>query len=175
MDPRRCASQLAVASDPDSWSPNLDVLPTNRGFGRRERKQHRASGSLARREEPYRIVVVDFLNRPGDFLVLNGLVACTDIVYPAFFNEDGLDGATTTVKRYLMNRSPDRPLRQVGIVPISIGQGAVEPRHARNTLTSMRDEYDGLVLDPPIPNRIIVSESKSGRTYYGNYGAGKDD
>lgn len=178
-DPVGWVEDMAVHTARDGhWHPNLLAIPSGRALGRREREPDAGGiGRLATalQGNPADVVVVDFPNRPGGYLVLNGLEACDDIVYPAMLTEDGLDGvdgAVTTVRRYLRARAAERPFREAGVLVTQTHSGAVMSRHSKMILAELIDAYGDLVLEPHIPNRVIVSEAKAAKRFYGEFGNG---
>ena len=120
------------------------------------------------------MILLDLPNRPGGPLVRAGLAAAQRVLYTATGDEDGADGvrdAVPTVQRF--RKTPWNPtITDAGIVMCR--WPVVASRDARRVLTELSHDTDlPDVLDPPVPDRVIVRESRAARTWWGDYPAGE--
>lgn len=179
-DPDGWAEDLAV---PSRWEqvPNLRVIPSGRAVSNRE-KTSEDHGDIRLRLSLNGIqaqnIVLDLPNRQGGVIIQNALEAASAVVYAGKLDEDGLDGvegARTSVTRYKAHRkalgATDR-LTEVGIV-IGAWRDTVPTRDARRAEDEFAAAYGELVLDPKVPERVIVREARSAGDYYGFYEKGR--
>lgn len=177
-DPAGWAAELAV---PSSWSPNLRVIPSAREVSLREKEQAdhvevRLRAALDGLDAD--LVVLDCPNRQGGPLILNALTAADSVVYAAKLDEDGLDGvdgAVTTVRRFHATRARiglPPTVHEAGIVVGAVRE-TVMTRNARRALAELRESYPQLVLEPFVPDRVIVGEARAARQFYGRYDKGR--
>lgn len=173
-DPRGWAQELAL---PSLWdkTPNLRIIPSGRSVSNREKAAEDHSDlrlKLSLQGIDADVVVIDFPNRQGGPLIQNALTACTKIIYAAKLDEDGLDGvqgAVTSVHRFQAYRreiGATAELREVGVVIGSVRE-TVMTLDAKRSLAEFRSTYGDLVLDPMVPERVIVKEARAAGEYYG--------
>ncbi|MEV0589722.1 ParA family protein [Nonomuraea sp. NPDC050310] len=180
-DPEGWAAQLAVPSG-ENWSDNLTMIPSNREVANREKAADdhadtRLKASL--RGIDADLVVLDCPNRQGGLITQNALTAADTVVYAAKPNEDGLDGvdgAVLTVRRFKAHRQAlgaRVELQEAGIIVGAAVRGSVWTRDALRAIAELRQAHPGLVLEPFVPDRVTVLESRSAGTFYGDYEGGK--
>lgn len=192
-EPGLDVSAILADADPDGWAedlavpcrweqvPQLRVIPSARAVSNRE-KTNEDHGDVRLRVALNGIradvVVLDLPNRQGGVIIQNALEAANKVVYAGKLDEDGLDGvegARTSVQRFKKHRSvlgvPDR-LAEAGIV-IGAWRDTVPTRDARRAEDEFIAAYGGLVLDPKVPERVIVREARSAGDYYGFYDKGR--
>lgn len=180
-DPAGWADQLSLTV-PWPQAQNLSVLPAARQLSNRERETEdhadvrlklALDGTVADR------VVLDLPNRQGGPIIQAGLTAASHIVYAATLNEDGLDGvdgAIASVERHIIHRQQlgaTADLTQTGIIVGAGIRGAVMTRDSRRALDTLRSSYNQPVLEPVVPDRVIVREARAAGDYYGWYTAGQ--
>ncbi|WP_433860373.1 ParA family protein [Streptomyces kronopolitis] len=177
------ADELAVSLDHEKgWPRNLRVIPSERSLANHEKSpddhaEQRLKRSLVGTRAG--LVVLDFPNRQGGVLTLNGLTACTRIVYAAKPNEDGLDGvdgAKATVRKFKKYRAEmgiqgDFP-REMGIALGAAYKGAVWTRDALRAVSEFERTSPGMLLTPYVEDRTIVQECKGAGEFYGKYTSG---
>ncbi|MGN2642489.1 ParA family protein [Nocardia takedensis] len=179
-DPDGWADDLAVAT-PWTKIPALRVVPASRAVSNREaaREDHsdiRLSISLNGIDADR--VIIDCPNRQGGPLIQNALTAATKVVYAAKLDEDGLDGvdgAHRSVQRFRKHRKAigaTTDLEEAGII-VGRWTDTIQTRDARRCERELLDAYPQLVLDPYVPERVIVRESRSAGTYYGLFRDGE--
>jgi cellulose biosynthesis protein BcsQ len=177
-DPEGWINDLAVAV---SWTPNLRAVPSAREVSLREKEsadhvEVRLKVALSGLDAD--LVVLDCPNRQGGPLILNALTAADSIIYATSLGEDGVDGvegAVTTVGKYVKSRAQmgaPADLQEVGIVVGSLRE-VVMTRDSRNALENLDALYGPLVLRPLVPERVIVREARSAHSYFGDYPAGR--
>ncbi len=180
-DPAGWANELAVASGPQ-WSDNLMVIPSDREVANREKGVDDHADirlRLALKEAAAELVVLDCPNRQGGTITQNALTAADTIVYAARPNEDGLDGvegAALTVRRFKAHREALGQavrLDEAGIIIGAAVKGAVWTRDALRAIEELQAAYPGMVLEPYVPDRVTVSESRAAGTFYGDYTGGR--
>jgi cellulose biosynthesis protein BcsQ len=178
-NPEGWVSDLAV---PCPWSQvdgALWIVPGARNVSNREADHQdyadvRLKLALAGLD-PRAKVVVDMPNRQGGPLVGNALEAATDVLYACVPTDDGLDGvegARTSVARFLTHRAQlgaPAGLREAGIV-LGRWEDNVTSLDARRAEKELRAAYGDLVMTPYVPQRVIVRESRAAGVYYGWYG-----
>lgn len=186
-------SSILADADPDGWAdelavpcrwdqvPKLRVVPSGRAVSNREKASEdhsdvrlRVSLNGIRADK----VVLDLPNRQGGVIIQNALEAADKVVYAGKLDEDGLDGvegARTSVVRFKKHRATlgavDR-LTEAGIV-IGAWRDTVPTRDARRAEDEFIAAYGGLVLEPKVPERVIVREARSAGDYYGFYEKGR--
>lgn len=173
-DPDGWFVDLAV---PTQWHRNLVVVPSHRDLSLREgeRADQGEVRLLASLEAaPYDLVIIDCPNRQGGPLVQNALVAATDVVYAAKADGDGLvgvDGARETVRKFKVARAKigaPSTIREAGIIVGNIAD-TILTRLARHALDAFSQDYDGLLLRPAVPARVVVGECRLRSEWYGSY------
>jgi chromosome partitioning protein len=177
-DPHGWFAQLAV---PSGWHENLFILPSDREVSLREKEQADQSEvrlTAALDGADFDLVVIDCPNRQGGPLIMNALTAADLILYAARADGDGLvgvDGAMETVRKFKTARArigaPPR-LAEAGIIVGNVAE-TVLSRLARHTLGTFSTAYDGLLLTPAVPARVVVGESRLRNEWYGQYEAGQ--
>jgi chromosome partitioning protein len=164
------------------WSVNegtamIKAVPSDRNLALREAESGEyPEGKITAALEGYDwadVILLDLPNRPGGPLVRAGLAAAQRVLYTATGDEDGADGvrdAVPTVQRF--RKTPWNPtITDAGIVMCR--WPVVASRDARRVLTELSHDTDlPDVLDPPVPDRVIVRESRAARTWWGDYPAG---
>ena len=169
------AEELAIQS---TWSPNLRVIPSGRSVSNREadRADHseiRLARSLQGLEAD--VVIIDCPNRQGGTLILSALTASDTVVYAAKPNTDGVDGylgAKVSVERFMQAREAigaPAKLREAGIVVSGVNT-TIQERIERASIEAF--EETGMLLQPTVPDRVIVRESRASREWYGEYRKG---
>lgn len=148
-----------------AWGEHVHVLAAERALANRENDnstpnlEHRLRIALEGVAEQYAAVIIDLPPRAGGKLVGAGLLAATDVLYPATLNEDGQVGVRDALRTSkFMARSNPRSLRKVGVV-----RNIVEPR-TRLAVTydhALADEFGDDLLDIVIPKRVIRQEARS--------------
>jgi len=196
IEPREAGLHVGAifaAPDPTGWvedlvvnvpwaiqegNPMIKAVPSDRNLALREAESGEyPEGKLIAALEGFDwpdVVLLDLPNRPGGLLVRAGLARANRVLYAATGDEDGADGvrdAVLTVARF--RRMPWNPtIVDAGIVVCR--WPVVASRDARRVLTELTDDTDlPEVLDPPVPDRVIVRESRAARTWWGDYPAGK--
>ncbi|MBF6163059.1 ParA family protein [Nocardia cyriacigeorgica] len=192
-EPGLDVSAILADPDPDGWAEELAVpcpwqgvsllrvIPSARALSNRE-KTSEDHGDIRLRLSLNGIqadkVVLDLPNRQGGVLIQNALEASDKVVYAAKLDEDGLDGvegARTSVLRFKKHRAAlgaaDR-LAEAGIV-VGLWTDTVPTRDQRRCEDELMAAYGDLVLDPKVPDRVIVKEARSAGTYYGFYEKGR--
>lgn len=173
-DPDGWFADIAVPCD---WHPKLAVVPSHRDLSLREgeRADQGEVRLLASLDgAPYDLVVIDCPNRQGGPLIQNALVAATGVVYAAKADGDGLvgvDGARETIRKFKAARAKigaPALLRETGIVVGNIAD-TILTRLARHALDAFDHDYDGLLLKPAVPARVVVGECRLRNEWYGNY------
>lgn len=179
-NPEGWAEELAV---PARWEqvPKLRIVPSGRAVSNREKTaEDHADVRLRVSLNDIRAhkVVLDLPNRQGGVIIQNALEAADKVVYAGKLDEDGLDGvegARTSVLRFKRHRATlgavDR-LHEAGII-IGAWRDTVPTRDARRAEEEFAAAYGDLVLDPKVPERVIVREARSAGDYYGFYGKGQ--
>jgi cellulose biosynthesis protein BcsQ len=123
-------------------------------------------------------VIIDSPNRQGGPLIQNALNAADQVVYAGKLDEDGLDGvdgARTSVSRFKESRrmlGASDTLTEAGIVVGSV-RDTIMSRDARRVRDIFATDYDGLLLSPMIPERVVVREARAAGDFYGWYPAGE--
>jgi len=179
-DPRGWAEELALQS---LWTqtPTLRIVPSARAVSNREKSsEDHADVRLKLSLDGIKadVVVLDCPNRQGGPIIQNALTAADKVVYAAKLDEDGLDGvdgAATSVRRFRAHREQlgaAVELEEVGIVVGSV-RDVVMSRDARRALAELEVAYPGRVLEPLVPERVIVREARAAGQYFGFYPAGK--
>ncbi|MEV0344030.1 ParA family protein [Nocardia sp. NPDC050713] len=192
-EPGLDVSAILADADPDGWAedlavpclweqlPNLRMIPSGRAVSNRE-KTSEDHGDIRLRVSLNGLeadkVVLDLPNRQGGVIIQNALEASDKVVYAGKLDEDGLDGvegARTSVVRFKKHRAAlgasDR-LREAGVV-IGAWRDTVPTRDARRAEEEFAAAYGDLVLDPMVPERVIVREARSAGEYYGFYDKGR--
>lgn len=124
------------------------------------------------------VVVIDMPNRQGGPLVQNALTAATKVVYAAKLDEDGLDGvegAMTSVRRFRRHREQlgaPLDLRDAGII-VGAVRDVVMSVDSKRSLAEIRDAYPGLLLEPLVPERVVVREARAAGEYFSGYTRGE--
>ncbi|MEV0766542.1 ParA family protein [Nocardia sp. NPDC050435] len=179
-DPDGWAEDIAV---PARWRqvPNLRVVPSGRTLSNRETSTEELSDirlAVSLRGLKARRVVIDCPNRQGGPLIQNAMTASTKVLYAGKFDEDGLDGvegAYKSVRRFKKHRemlgATDR-LTEAGIV-IGAWGDTVPTRDAKRAEQEFINAYGNLLLEPYVPHRVIVKESRAAGQYYGFYSKGQ--
>jgi chromosome partitioning protein len=172
-DPEGWAAELLV---PSAWHPRLRVLPSERSLGNREgarvdHAEHRLATALTGVDAD--LVIVDTPPRPGGVLVLSALaVPGARVLYSATPDQDGLDGIAQGHKTVEAARKWTNPkLDVLGIAITRVDERTVD---ARRCLDEARTIYDGLVLEPVLPERVIVREARAACDWPGNYERGAE-
>jgi chromosome partitioning protein len=123
-DPTGWVNDLALAS-PWPEVPALRIVPAARSLSNREKAVEDHADvrlRLALDGTAATVTILDLPNRQGGPLIQNALTAATKIIYAAKLDEDGVDGvdgAATSVRRYLQHRSQlgaPVELRETGVV-----------------------------------------------------------
>lgn len=180
-DPAGWVDELAITV-PWPQTPNLSIVPAARQLSNREREAEDHADvrlKLALNGTAADRVILDFPNRQGGPIIQAGLTAATHIVYAATLNEDGLDGvdgAIASVQRYFTHRQQiggTADLTEAGIIVGAGHRGAVMTRDSRRALDTLHTNYGQLVLEPVVPDRVIVREARAAADYYGWYTAGQ--
>ncbi|WP_280460894.1 ParA family protein [Nocardia carnea] len=192
-EPGLDVSAILADPDPDGWAedlavpcrweqvPELRVIPSGRAVSNRE-KTSEDHGDIRLRIALNGIaadkVVLDLPNRQGGVIIQNALEAASKVVYAGKLDEDGLDGvegARTSVTRFKRHRAAlgavDR-LTETGII-LGAWRDTVPTRDARRAEDEFAAAYGDLVLDPKVPERVIVREARSAGDYYGFYPKGE--
>lgn len=173
-EPDGWLDELAI---PVPWDevPNLRVVPSARAVSNREKTNEEYADTRLQRSldgTTAELVILDMPNRQGGPIVQNALTAATEVLYAAKPDEDGLDGvdgAALSVRRYREHR------QQLG-APVNLTEAGIVVGQVRETVMSLdsrraidvlRDNYGALVLDPFIPERVIVREARAAGDYYG--------
>jgi len=191
-EPGLDVSAILADPDPDGWAedlavacqwpvPNLRMIPSARALSNRE-KTNEDHGDIRLRLSLNGIaadkVVLDCPNRQGGVIIQNAFEAADKVVYAARLDEDGLDGvegARTSVMRFKKHRTAlgavDR-LTEAGIL-LGAWRDTVPTRDARRAEDEFVDAYGDLVLNPKVPERVIVREARSAGDYYGHYDKGR--
>lgn len=177
-DPLGWASEMRA---PTNWSPNLTMIPADRAVSRRERdieEGHEWRLKAALDDLRADLVVLDCPNRQGGPLIANALVAATDMLIATQPTEDGLDGvdgATDTIERFRTSQARRGAPTDLHIAGIVVGafHDTITPRDEARALTELHAAYGPLLLDPPIPWRVIVREARTAHAWYGNYPKGE--
>jgi chromosome partitioning protein len=173
-DPAGWFADLAV---PSGWHPDLPIVPSHRELSLRESEradQGEIRLVVSLEGAPYDLVVIDCPNRQGGPLIQNALTAAGDVVYAAKADGDGLvgvDGARETVRKFKAARErigAPSSMREAGIIVGSVAE-VVMSRLARHTLAEFDDTYDGLLLRPAVPARVVVGECRLRNEWYGAY------
>lgn len=171
-DPVGWASDLAVEC---SWSPNLLAIPSDRQVSNRERdpgvESHRLRLSLI--DVDVDVVVLDCPNRQGGPLIQNAMMAADAAVICAQPSEDGLDGIEGAIEsieafQAVRGRRAVSPLAIAGIIVGGV-RTVVVPRDERRALKFLREEYPEYLLNPVIPQRVIVREARSAKQWFGAF------
>lgn len=175
-DPEGWAQDLAVST---RWHENLRMIPSARSVSNREadRGDHvevRLRLSLTGLDAD--VVVIDCPNRQGGPLTQSALTAATHVIYAATPTSDGVDGfygAQTTVQKFRRNREALGVPSDIAEAGIVLGgyHDTVTPRAETASVDELRDT--GLLMVPLIPNRTIVQEARTARSWYGDYRKGR--
>ena len=191
IEPREAGLHVGAifaAPDPTGWVEDIVVdvpwgnrmikaVPSDRNLALREAESGEyPEGKLTAALEGYDwpdVILLDLPNRPGGPLVRAGLATAQRVLYSATGDEDGADGvrdAVPTVQRF--RKTPWNPsITDAGI--IMCRWPVVVSRDARRVLAELNEDPElPDVLDPPIPDRVIVRESRAARTWWGDYPAG---
>lgn len=177
-DPLGWASDMQAST---AWSSNLTMIPADRAVSRREKDvdeghEWRLKAALTGLDAD--LVVLDCPNRQGGPLIANALVASTHMLIATQPTEDGLDGvdgAMDTIKRFRTSqarRGAPTDL-QIGGIVVGAFRDTITPRDETRALTELRSAHGALLLDPPIPWRVIVREARSAHAWYGSYPKGE--
>ena len=178
-DPIGWVNDLAL---PSPWEevPGLRVVPSSRSLSNREAVVEDHSDvrlRLALDGTTAAVTILDLPNRQGGPLIQNALTAATKVVYAAKLDEDGLDGvdgAAMSVRRYRQHRvqlGAPVSLIEAGIIVGSVRE-TVMTMDARRALSELTKSYGELVLDPLVPERVIVREARAAGRYYGFFDKG---
>lgn len=174
-DPTGWAADLAVDVP---WSASIKAIPSHRNLALRESGAGEyPEGKLKAAMTGFDwadVVVVDLPNRPGGPLVRAGLAIATTVLYAATGDEDGYEGvrdAVASVARF--RQTPWNPgIADGGVVMCK--WPVVASRDARRVLEDLRTtEGFPPVLEPVIPERVVVRESRAGRVWWGDFEAGQ--
>lgn len=179
-EPDGWIDQLAVTV-PWQQVPTLRVVPSSRQVSNREKAPDDHADVRLRRaliDTAADLTVLDLPNRQGGPLVTNALTAATTILYAGKLDEDGLDGvdgAATTVQRFRSARQAIGAPVELTVAGVVIGavREIVMTRDARRALAEFQAAYGADVLEPLIPERVIVRESRAAGEYFGFYAAGQ--
>lgn len=170
------AQELAV---PSGWHELLRVIPSHRSVSNREKDT--AQGLELRLKESLvgldaDVVIIDCPNRQGGPLTLSALYAANKIVYATAATQDGVDGVEGAQKsvaefRRLRERQGAKAnLTDVGIVVGNVNE-TIMSRLAVNSIEQLRST--GLMMEPLVPSRTIVGESRTLGEWYGRYRKGE--
>ncbi|MDH6291865.1 ParA family protein [Rhodococcus opacus] len=175
-NPKGWADDLALQTD---WHENLRIIPSARSLSNREKDyadhaELRLGISLAGHTSE--VIVIDCPNRQGGLLTQNALAAADLVVYAATANQDGIDGvdgARESVTKFQKSReaiqAPTR-LHEAGIIVGGV-RDTVMTKVSVKALEDLRET--GLLLDPVIPNRTIVDQSRMTGEWYGDFDKGE--
>lgn len=173
-DPTGWAEDIAV---PTAWSQNLRMIPSSRAVSLREKEsadQAEIRLKAALEGTTSDVVVIDCPNRQGGPLILNALTAAHDLIIAAKADEDGLDGiegATASLARYrnacIKRGIPKESLIQARGIVVGLYEDNITPLDTKRALASIRDLWPDQLIEPPVPRRIIVAESRAGGVYFG--------
>lgn len=181
-DPTGWAEDIAVDvpwSRDESGAARIKIIPADRNLSRREAETSEYPEAQLRAAiegwswQPD-LIVIDMPNRPGGPLVRAGLGLAQRVVYVATADEDGADGvrdAVSTVRAF--RRTPWNPgIQDAGIVICR--WSPVPSRDARRVVAELGDDQDlPPVLQPAIPDRVIVREARAACEWWGTYPAGQ--
>lgn len=170
------AQELAV---PSGWHENLRVIPSHRSVSNREKDT--AQGLELRLKESLAgidadVVIIDCPNRQGGPLTLSALYAANKIVYATAATQDGVNGvegarkSVAEFRRLRERQGASANLTDVGIVVGNVSE-TIMTRLAVSSIEQLRDT--GLMLEPLIPSRVIVGESRAIGEWYGRYRKGE--
>lgn len=166
------------------YSPaGLRVVPSDRELSLREKNVEDYSDirlKTALEDVAADIVILDCPNRQGGPIIQNALTAADKVVYATKADEDGLDGidgarlSVQKFKDYRRKNGAPATLQESGIVVGMVREVVTRfPLDTRRAIEVMQESYGSLVLDPVIPDRIIVKEARSAGQYFGFYSKGK--
>ena len=170
-EPYGWGDQLRV---PTSWMDNLRIIPAERSLANREKNPaDHAEHRLARAVEdmPTDVLIVDTPARTSGVLLLSALaLPDAHVIYACTPDQDGMEGIaqgwrTVEAAQKYTNAS----LSMLGIGLTRYDHRTVE---ARRVKAELEEIYDGLLLDPPLPERVIVREARAACDWVGNYEAG---
>jgi cellulose biosynthesis protein BcsQ len=179
-DPRGWAEEIAVPAG-HGWSGNLRVVASHREVANRERSPDDFADARLRAAlegTAAELVVLDCPNRSGGLVTVNALTAADSVLYPCRPNEDGLEGvagARLTVQRFRAHQRAHRvpeTLNEVGIVLCAAVRGSVWTRDATRCVEVLRESHRALLLNPFVPDRVTVPESRAAGTWFGDYPGG---
>ncbi len=170
------AQELAV---PSGWHELLRVIPSHRSVSNREKDtsqglELRLKESLVGLDAD--VVIIDCPNRQGGPLTLSALYAANKIVYATAATQDGVDGvegarkSVAEFRRLRERQGAVANLRDVGIVVGNVNE-TIMSRLAINSIEELRST--GIMLDPIVPARTIVGESRTLGEWYGRYRKGE--
>jgi cellulose biosynthesis protein BcsQ len=180
QEPTGWVADLAVLS---RWkrAGDLRVVPSHRQVSNRE-KSSEDHGELRLLQSLWGVeadaVIIDSPNRQGGPLIQNALNAADQVIYAGKLDEDGLDGvdgARTSVTRFRESRrmlGAIDTLTEAGIVVGSV-RDTIMSRDSRRVMDIFGSEYEGLLLRPMIPERVVVREARAAGDFYGWYPAGE--
>ena len=174
-DPSGWAVDMAVVVP---WSKSIRAIPSHRNVALREADageypEAKLRAALSGYDWPD-VIVLDLPNRPGGPLIRAGLAITSTVLYAVTADEDGYDGVRDAVASVARFRStPWNPTITDGGI-VMCRWPVVPSKDARRVLTELR-ETEGFpkVLDPPIPERVIVREARAGRVWWGTFDAGR--
>lgn len=170
-NPTRWGRQLRV---PSPWAPErLFCIPAERGLGNRE--QHPDSDGENRLAQalkglPGDLTIVDTPPRPGGHLVRIALaLPRARVVWAATPDQDGLDGIANSWATLEHIRATSN--RTAAALGIAVTRYDARTTDARRSALDMARIYDGLVLAPSLPERVIVRDARAADEWAGRYSA----
>lgn len=146
-----------------AWK-QVELLAAERALAHRETDpstglEQRLAVSLRGVVESYDFVVLDLPPRAGGKLVGAGMLAATQVLYPATLDEDGLVGVRDARRTRKVLAQSGGQVTEVGVV-----RNVVAPRTKLAAFydETFGEEFAGLLLDTVIPRRVIRQEARGG-------------
>ena len=174
-DVEGAAADLALVSP---WSPLISVVPGSRDVAALESSPQEYGDVRLRRALvgwDRDVVLIDTPNRQGGFLIRSALTAAHRVVYVTTPDEDGRAGvewARHNVQRF-RSLSPLNPdLAEAGVV-VTRWPDTIPTIDAKGAVAALEEDNGSLLLQPFVPERVIVRSSRSGMVWFGGWQRGE--
>jgi len=169
------AAQDLAHSTP--WHPNITVIPGHRDVAALEGAPQeygdvRLRNAIAGWDRD--VVLIDAPNRQGGFLIRTALTASTRVLYTITPDEDGRSGvewARSNVARFRQLSPLNPDVQEAGVI-VTRWPDNIPSRDALGALAALREDNEGMVLAPLIPERVIVRSARAGEVWWGDYERG---
>lgn len=169
------AADLALTS---SWHAGIAVVPGSRDLAALESAPQEYGDIRLRRALvgwDRDVVLIDSPNRQGGYLIRSALTAADRILYVTTPDEDGRSGvewARSNVARFKQLSPLNPDLGEAGVI-VTRWPDTIPTRDALGTVEALEQDNPGLVLQPFVPERVIVRSARAGEVWWGDYPKGQ--